>query len=357
MSLIGRAKLSFSALLVTTLLGLSLSGAAIAAGTIPLAMAVQFDTDGNVASGCQLTLYQAGTVATKQNVYSDFGLTQLMSNPLTCDQAGRVPMFWLADGLIHARLITSSGTQILDVTMQVLGPSSGGGGGGGTVDPAAILQTGDQKVRYGTGPLAGFVRLNGLTIGNAASGASERANADTQALFVYLCGTDLNLVMTPPRSGNCLNDYNANKVLAVPDMRGRLNGFLADMGNSATAVLTAAYAGCTVTTLGASCGSQNHLLTLGELPTGITSANASQSITVNVGGGNIVPVTPSGAFLNDSVNGAATTVYFPRSILAGWSAQSSFTGSNSINVTSNNTSGQSHAIVPPIMLFTAYMKL
>ncbi|MBW5438475.1 hypothetical protein FXB41_28045 [Bradyrhizobium canariense] len=269
----------------------------LAAGTIPLALAVQFDSQGNLASGCQVTFFQAGTVSTKQNVFADFSLTQALANPLSCDQAGRLPMFWIADGLIHVRLTDSSGLPIADTTMQVLGPSSGGGGGGGgTIDPTSILQTGYLMPQYGTGLLAGFVRANGLTIGNASSGASERANVDMQALWVYLGQTDPNLVVSTGRSGNCLNDYNASKTIALPDWRGRAIAALDDMGNGAAGRLTSSYFGRTPTTLGCAGGSQAQTLATANLPLyapagtitngGISSShNAVTGSTMTGGGG------------------------------------------------------------------------
>lgn len=343
MRLTSLAKIALSAALGIILLA---APSARAAGTIPLAMSIQLDTDGSVAANCRATFYQAGTVATKQNVYADYSLTQVLANPLTCDQSGRLPMFWLADGLIHVRLTNASGNQIIDTTMQVLGPSSGGGGGGGTVDPSTLYATGDLKVRYGTGPLSGFVRANGLTIGNAASGASERANADTQALFIYLCGTDANLVMTPARSGNCLSDYNANKQLATPDWRGRAIAALDDMGNSAAGRLTASYFGDSGTLLGASGGGESLTLTAAQLPS-ITSGNAAQPITVTTitggavvwdGGGTAAGITAGGGSYNKT---AALTV----------------SGNNSISVTSTNTSGAAHRTVQPTKLATIYIKL
>lgn len=312
-----------------------------AAGTIPLALAVQTDTDGSIAAGCQATFFQAGTVATKQNVYADFGLTQALGNPLSCDQSGRLPMFWIADGLIHVRLTNSAGNPIVDTTMQVLGPSSGGGGGGGgTVDPTSIMATGDLKARYGTGPLSGFVRANGLTIGNASSGASERANADTQALFVYLCGTDLNLVMTPARSGNCLSDFNANKQLATPDWRGRALAFLDDMGNGAAGRLTSGFFGGTPTTLGASGGQQAQTLITANLPPYTPSGSVSTSIITN---GQAVQVTGTN---NVGVGGAYTGGQ-----LVGITASSNFTGSP------QGGTSTAFSLVQPTMLATIYLKL
>jgi hypothetical protein len=339
MSLKYLSKLSILAALGITLLG---ALPAHSAGTIPLALAVQFDTTGVLASGCQATFYQAGTVATKQNVFSDFGLTQALANPLSCDQAGRLPMFWIADGLIHVRLTTSAGNPIVDTTMQVLGPSSGGGGGGSTIDPTTILAAGDLKVKYGTGPLSGFVRANGLTIGNGSSGAGERANADTQALFVYLCGADANLVMTPARSGNCLSDYNANKQLALPDMRGLALAALDDMGNSARGI----YAGVTfssgnATTLGSGVGASRRTLLATQLPSNIPytdpghTHSASWEMGNSVSTGDFPPrgITNTGVF--KVVNVAAATT----------------------GITINPSGGQAFDTVSPYMLATFYLKL
>src|SRR5437899_806549 len=126
----------------------TLATPALSAGTIPLAMSVQFDLQGNPARGCLLYLYVAGTVATPQAVYQDFGLTIPAANPLSCDNSGRLPLFWLADGTIHPRLTDSGGVIIVDVpVMQVLGPSTGGASGGATIDPTTIMSVGDTKFR------------------------------------------------------------------------------------------------------------------------------------------------------------------------------------------------------------------
>lgn len=320
-----------------------------AAGTLPLAMSQQHDINGQPVQ-CQITFYVAGTPAQLQNEFQDFGLTQAGPNPLSCDATGRVPMFWLADGLIHVRMTDNFGTPIIDTTMQVLGPSSGGGGGGGTVDPTAILSTGDLKFKYATGPLSGFVRLNALTIGSATSGATERANADTQALFIYLYGVDSSLVVSGGRSGNALNDFNANKTLTLPDWRGRVPVALDDMGNSAAGRLTGAGFGATGTTLGLSGGGETETLTLAQLPTGI---NVTGSVTVQVGGGNVVPI--AAGLINEGVApGGGLNV--PGSGSNTFSSQSSFTGTGQ-SMASNNTSGGSHPIVQPSMLATFYIKL
>lgn len=339
-------RLKTLALTLLTALALAASPA-FAAGTDPLALAVQFDSSGNVASGCKLYFFQAGTTSTPQQEYADFGLTQPLPNPLTCDQSGRIPMHWLADGLIHLRLTDSAGSVILDTTMQTLGPSSGSGGGGSSVDPTTVFATGDEKIRYGTGQISGWVRENGLTIGNASSGATERANSDTQNLFVYLYNTDPNLVVSGGRTGNALNDYNAGKTIALPDMRGRMVAGLADMGNTVASTLTTVYAGCSsVTTLGEACGAQNHTQTQAELPavapTFTGTAGTATSVNTNI------PINSTEEFSYALGSSPAIT----GTVIGNLS--SSFTPAGTI---SNLGSGDPFTIVPPIELMTIYIKL
>jgi hypothetical protein len=357
----------------------------------------QVDSQGNPASSCLLYFFVAGTTATPQNAYADFGLTQPLANPLSCDQAGRVPMHWLADGLIHIRLTDSFGLQIVDTTMQVLGPSSGGGGGGGTVDPTSIMSTGDLKVKYATGPLTGFVRTNGLTIGNAGSGATERANADTQALFIFLynCG-DATLVVSGGRTGNALNDYNAGKTITLPNYSGRALAALDNQGAGAAGVLTTAFYGTNPTVLGAPGGVQSHAMILGEAPIGIqvsgsnsisvsgsNSFSASGVNTINSSGSNSISVTSADLLL---VNGVAATSLASGVNGFGWnnvptvkngtsagtntinvsaspnisvsgSVGFTSTGTNTITGTSTNTGGAAFATITPAKLATIYMKL
>jgi hypothetical protein len=333
------------AILLATAAGIGLSPAS-GAGTTPLSLVQQFDSTGAPLIGCLLNFYVAGTVATRQNIFSDFGLTTPLPNPLQCDSTGRVPQHWLADGLTHIRLTDSQGLVYVDTTMQVLGPSSGGGGGGGTVDPTTIMATGDEKIRYGTGPLSGWVRENGLTIGNAVSGATERANADTQALFVYLYNIDPNLVVSGGRTGNALNDYNANKTIATPDMRGRVSAGLDTMGAAGANRLTSSWFG-TGTVLGASGGIEfNALSNQNQLPQVVPAG----SVTLNslllasnissAGGGGTNNIT-TGAF-SASSNMAFSLV----------SSSLTFTGTPF-----GSASPSGFRTVQPTMLKTFYIKL
>jgi hypothetical protein len=84
--------------------------------------------------------------------------------------------------------------------------------------------TGDMFEAWGTGARSGAVRANGNTIGNGASGATERANADTVNLFIYLYVNDTSLTVSGGRTapGNtraaAITDYNLNKTLTLPDL-------------------------------------------------------------------------------------------------------------------------------------------
>lgn len=323
------------------------------AGTVPgFSLTPQFDLTGAVAPGCKLYVYQAGTVATPQNAYSDSGLTQVLPNPMTCDAGGRLPQFFLADGSIKLRLAKSNGTQIfVGDNLLVIGPSSGGGGGGGSVDPTTIIATGDFKWNYNTGVLSGFVRCNGRTIGNATSGATERANADTSALFSFLWTADANLAVSGGRGASAAADYAANKTIALPDCRGRVVAGLSDMGNSDSGRISTTYFGCTGLVLGCGGGAESTTLTLAQLPTGITSSG-SNSITAS---SSLKFVQYDNPFFGGNQAGSGGAIGFNNGTMNNQLV--SVSGSNTINVTSSNTSGNAHRTVQPTILATIYIKL
>lgn len=335
--------------LIPALAGLlALAGIANAAGTVPgFSLTPQFDLTGKVMPGCKLFVIQTGTVSTPQQPYQDSGLSILAPNPLLCDASGRIPQFFLADGTIKLRLQNSVGVQIfIGDNLLVLG-ASGGGGGGGTVDPTTILATGDIKVNYGTGILSGFVRANGRTIGSSTSGATERANADCQALFQYLWGADPNLAVSGGRGVSGAADWAANKTITLPDGRGRVFAGLDDMGNSAASRLTATYFGTAATVLGAAGGGQNQTFAQANLP------NVNFIVAAGQGVSGSVTITSRAA----GTGGAGTTGLG----LTG-NAVETLTGTFGGSVTSTGTaasggSGTPLPIVQPTLLVTTYIKL
>jgi hypothetical protein len=243
-------------------------------------------------------------------------------------------MHFLADGLIHIALLDSTGATILDTTLPTLGSSSGGGGGG-TVDPTSIMSTGDLKVKYSTGVLAGFVRTNGLTIGNATSGASERANSDTQALFIFLynCG-DATLTVSGGRSGNAISDYNAGKTITLPNYSGRALAALDDQGAGAQGILTAPYFGVAATVLGAAGGFQNATIGIAFLPL-ITSTNPTQAISVANASQAISVANASQAISVANASQAISVANASQNITASGLNSISASGNNAISVTSS----------------------
>jgi microcystin-dependent protein len=246
-------------------------GMAGAAGTLPgFSLATQFDNRGELARGCKLYIIQAGTVSTPQDSFQDSDLSIKNPNPLSCDAGGRLPQFFLADGQIKVRLVDNVGVQIFSQdNLLVVGPSSGGGGGGGGVDPTTVFQTGDVLWSETAGPRVGWVRDNGRTIGSASSGATERANADVEALFGWLWQNcdDTKCPVAGGRGVSSSADWAANKTIATPDKRGYIIGGLDDMGNSAAG----RFAGVpvvsgSVTTAGSVIGEALHTLATDEIP-------------------------------------------------------------------------------------------
>lgn len=326
---------------------------ACAQGTVPLAMTQQINSNGQPLAGCLLYIYQAGTVATFQNSYQDFGLSIPNPNPLTCDQTGRIPMFWLANGLIHIRLTDSTGVVQLDTTMQVLGPSSGSGGGGSTVDPTTIAATGDVKYRLTSETLTGWVTLNGLTIGSAVSGASGRANPDTQNLFVYLwtnC-TNAHCAVSGGRGSTALADFNANKTITLPDMRDRSPVGRDCMGSTCVGGLLSSNissGGDGVDTPYATGGAANPIIGLANLP------NVNFAVTIPAGQGSHTH-TISG-FNNPTFTGSGSSDW-------GWYnnggtvTTSAATLPQMTGTAASGGSGTPFGTIGPLALVTWYMKL
>ena len=130
---------------------------------------------------------------------------------------------------------------------------------------------------------AGWVIMNDGTIGNAASGATTRANADTAALFTRLW-TNISNTWAPVSSGrgaSAAADFAANKTLTLPRALGRA---LAGSG---------AGSGLTARALGEFLGEETHLLTSGE-----SGLREHQHIMwrygASIGGGSVEVLVPSG---------------------------------------------------------------
>lgn len=161
---------------------------------------------------------------------------------------------------------------------------------------AAVMQrlvpTGTTLDYVGTTPPTGWVMgTGGRTIGSAASGATERANADTVTLYTLLWNSYANAQLpiqdsagtATTRGLSASNDFAANKRLPLPDCGGRVRA-----GRESTATrLTTAGGGVDGATLGSAAGSQTQALTIANLalhshsitdPTHFHSANHGHTI-------------------------------------------------------------------------------
>jgi microcystin-dependent protein len=314
------------------------------AGSIGLSLTQRLDNASlEPLDGGTITFYAAGTT-TPQNAYQDVSLTIPWANPLTLDN-GNVPQLFFADGYIKFRIANAAGvTQLAADNVLVIGPSAGAGAAP-SVDASTILSTGDLKIRYGTGAHTGWVRAAGRTVGSATSGATERANADCEDLFLYLYGADANLAVSGGRGADAATDWAANKTIALPDWRGRALAGLDDMGNSAAGRLTATYFGTAATALGAAGGAESKTFLQANLP----------SVNFVVASGQTVSVTASNyGFGPDGAGSNSISVNTANSSSAALVSTGTVT---STGTASSGGSGTPLAIASPMMLATIYIKL
>lgn len=312
------------------------------AGSINLSLSQQLDNTGKPLAGGRLFFFQAGTT-TPQSAYVDSALTITYPNPIVLDTAGRIPAFFIADGQIKIRLTDKFGNVVIAAdNLVVVGPSSGGGGGGGSVDPNTVFSTGDIKSKYLNGPISGWVRLNGRTIGSVTSGATERANADCEALFNLLWNNDANRPVSGGRGASSAADWAANKTIALPDGRGRVLAGLDDMGATPAGRLTSTYLIGTPTNLGAEGGSQSSTLITANLPPYTPAGSVSSTFEgvgqfARIGIPNILKVGNSGTDIDNTSLGGGVT--------------STFTGTPQGGISAPVTT------LPPMFLLTHFIKL
>lgn len=315
------------------------------AGTISLSLQQQFSAStGELLSGGKLYLYASGTL-NPQNAYRDAALGTALPNPIILAADGRVPFLWFADGTIRVRMTDAGGTVQFDQdNIAVVGSS--GGGGVDTTDPNSIAATGDIKFRIQTGTISGWVRLNGRSIGTASSGASERANADTQSLYEYLWNnlSDSVCPVSSGRGGSAALDFVSNKILTLPSLRGRTVFGLDDMGNSSASVITSATF-VTPTTAGTSGGAERHTLTTSEI------SIHSHPITDPGHAHTLQNATQVMRLTNPTSNFAGGGVSFGTATIT---VDSNTTG---ITATDNAGGGGAHNNMPPGILGTWYIRL
>lgn len=216
-------------------------------------------------AGAKAYFFDVGTT-TPQIVYTDASLSIPHDHPVVANANGEFPAVFITEETSHRlRITTSADVTLRDVdnisvptTTPVELPTS---------DTALefLFQTGDIKMRWSVTAPTGWVRANGRTIGSVSSGATERANADTEALFLLLW-QDTSLAVSGSRGGTAAGDWAANKTIALPDFRGRVPVGPDSFGNSAAGRITDAQLGVDSDTLGLAGGAASHTLVTGELP-------------------------------------------------------------------------------------------
>lgn len=339
------------AALLGALLTLAFALPAHATSSLPLSGSQQFDVATSppaFLNGGKLYIYQTGTT-TPLTVYTNAGLTTPHPSPIILNSAGRIPAVYAADGTsARVRILNSSDVLQYDEDNIPFTVAPGGGPTPIAVTTQQLWQTGDIKVRYDDQPFDGFIRCNGRTIGSATSGATERANADTETLFKFLWPF-ANVGVVTGKGATAAADWSANKQLTLPDCAGRLIGARDDLGNGSASRITAA----TVTgptAVGAAGGVEKGTISQAQLP----NVNFTVSgITLNDPGHTHNYAQPSLAgaapvFQSGTGEGVTTT------------ATSSSTTGVTVATQGNAASGGSGTAfntMPPVMLFTVYIKL
>lgn len=214
-----------------------------------------------------------------------------------------------------------------------------------------IFETGDVKYTFKTTATAGWVLIQGgtgtpgNTIGNAASGAVSRANADTVDLFtlIYNACSDAIAPVSGGRSGVALTDFNANKTIRVPNLVGR----------SPVGAGGATNDGTIARVLGTLYGAENHTLAVGEIPSHFHSALIYDP-------GHIHGVSHNAISGNTSTGGGGFSC--GQNIAASISITSATTGtrinsSNGFDNTYSTGGSGSHNNLHPVVALNAMVKL
>lgn len=203
-----------------------------------------------------------------------------------------------------------------------------------------MFSTGDAKLTLKNVADPGWVLMNDGSIGNGSSGATTRANADTQALFELVwsnitntwCPTQDSTGAAVARGASATADFNANRRIVLPRTLGR------------ALAVAGAGSGLTSRALGEYLGAETHVLTQTETPLkshghGVTDPEHAHSMPTqshtdgHAGGGGPIPkIGGSG----DATGSAATGI--------------------TVNVASDATA-TAHNNMPPESFWNAMIKL
>ncbi len=242
----------------------------------PKSASFEFDANGDPALGALAYFYDADT-STPRATYQDAALSTTHEHPVEADGNGRWPAVFLQFGSYKQRLTTAGGTEISTID-EIPNPEPFDSSF--TLDTTTILNTGDIWCALKNGTRTGAVRLNGRTLGSAASSATERANADTSDLYAYIWNNTANgqCPVATGRGATAVADFAANKAITLPDWRAVAPIGFDDMGNTAASLLGSApvVTGSGILA-GSILGANTHTLLTAEIPTHTHSFSATTS--------------------------------------------------------------------------------
>jgi len=348
----------------------------------PFSLTPALDANGHPIRTAALMVYQAGTT-TPAVLYrqADYAAGTEHANPILVNGASLLPAMY-GSGSFKFRLLTrpSGGSILWEADGITLTDPV-------TVDPGAnentgLVPTGAVVSFYSTGSRAGYVRANGRSIGNAASGGTERAAADTVALYLTLWSEDDKLVVAGGRGQTAQADFDAGKALSLPDLRGRVLMALDGMGATVSGAFPGVSwnSGGSATRLGSFAGGLSATVAVENLPahshdtTVSIQGGGGFSFDGNTGGGtdtnHVHAVAAQG--INITVGGPTSIFYLDPNQNFTTSFPTSRVGAphtHPFNVTVGNHghgatatsasvgSGTALPIVPPLMVVTTYIKL
>jgi microcystin-dependent protein len=311
----------------------------------PLSRTTVLDLNGDVVPGAWLNFWVAGTT-TPLVTYRDSALTAPHPVVIEADAAGRLPAVYMPYTDYRQRVRTPGGTLLFDDD-GIANPAPATSGGGGSVPAEQLIETGDLKFSVGSGSRPGYVRLNGRTLGSAGSGATERANADCEDLYIWIWNNLANDIcpVAGGRGGSGAADFAANKTIQLID--GRCKGpFGVDgMGSSLTNGLNnVPFTNGGTQQAGSSGGAAMHTLSVAEL------APHPHSISLNPNFNDVYTL------IQTTGVGVASGVTTVNSVIT----NTTTTTPNSLSIsggTGNAGSGSAHNNMPPFLLGTWYQKL
>lgn len=162
------------------------------------------------------------------------------------------------------------------------------------LDPAiqSFVPVGSVQAYIGPTAPTGWLLCSGGTIGSASSGATSRANADTQTLYELLWAAFANAELPiqdsagapSTRGASAAADFAAHKRLPIPDIRGRVIAGKDDMGGTSANRLTNQTGGLNGDLMGATGGAETHTLTEAQMPSHTHTITYGRN-DVNGGGG------------------------------------------------------------------------